>query len=740
MVFGNGKIRVWKREPNEFGRRFEIRDIKGLFRKHITIEAGTKALFLQGGRFAGELPPGTYKDIGGVIKAWRIDIAEKATVILVDVGDVSLDMHIEDLLTKESVHVGVSGNVTIQAEAQELNKLFSNLMKGRELLEIHDVEVLLEGEMKNILQAKVKDCSVKELYGNLELKKELEQDFEHQMKTTLERTGLKLVQVPAVEFVFPEDIEEIVKRRGGLHVKEEDIIIQERELELQERKLKLKEKEEELKAKKREIEKKGEIDELKVKKEVEEEKRKLEVIEPEGEIKIPAHAPKIVVLSGVNAGKEYLVEEDGIGIGRNGSNKVVIDNNDLSASRFHAKVFFKNGEYFFQDHSANGTRFGSRTVRKETTKLQSGAVFEVGKTSKTRLQFIHGNISDAAPGETVMPGVPPQPPMPELPIPIEVNISEQEVQINRESKIYVSIENKSNQTISDVTLSSEFSNKLVVKNDKILIGRLLPGDITEEYWIVDPIAKGIFSIKPGLSYTDENGNLQREDGFKPGRIVVLEIEPKPEPPVPISATVKIINGANKGEEYPLDKIAITEDIRIGRCHACEIRMDENDRTASRHHARLLFENGAYFIEDTWSRNVTKVDGREINEKTRLRDKNRIEIGRAVLSFSERERTITVRDGRGMDTIRLDEIRRRRDIRIGRCPVCEIRMDEKDRTASRHHARIIFEDSEYFIEDICSADGTFVNGVVIEEKKRLEDGDEIKIGHILMQFRRVVMGG
>ena len=187
-------------------------------------------------------------------------------------------------------------------------------------------------------------------------------------------------------------------------------------------------------------------------------------------------------------------------------------------------------------------------------------------------------------------------------------------------------------------------------------------------------------------------------------------------------------------EYPLDKIEITEDIRIGRCHVCEIRMDENDRTASRHHARLLLENGAYFIEDTWSTNGTRVDGREINGKTRLRDKNSIEIGRAVLLFSERDRTITVRDGRGMDTIRLDKIKRRRDIRIGRCPVCEISMDEKDRTASRHHARIISENGEFFIEDILSAGGTFVNGVKIDRKK-LDDGDEIRIGKALMQFRR-----
>lgn len=288
MVFRNRETTVWKRKPNEFVRRLEISDIKGLFRKHITIEHGTQALFLQGGRFAGELPPGTYKDIGGVIKALKIDVADKATVILVDVGDVFLDLHIEELLTKESVHVGISGNVTIQAEAQELNKLFMNLIKGRELLEIRDVKELLEGEMKSILQAKIKDCSVKELYGNLKLTNELEQDFEHHMKTTLGRTGLNLVQVSAVEFEFPDDIEENIKRRGGLHTKEEDINIQERELELKKRMLELKKNEDALDEEKRDLEKKRRLEAIEAEKDAEEKLREVRI----GTILPPMRKPK----------------------------------------------------------------------------------------------------------------------------------------------------------------------------------------------------------------------------------------------------------------------------------------------------------------------------------------------------------------------------------------------------------------------------------------------------------------
>ena len=271
MIFGNRKTRVWNREPNEFARRLDISDIEGLFRKHITIEHGTQALFLQGGRFAGELPPGTYKDIGGVIKALKIDVAEKATVILVDVGDVSLDLHIEDLLTNESVHVGMSGNVTIQAEAQELNKLFVNLMKGRELLEIRDLEKLLEGEMKSILQAKIKNYSVDELYGNLELKKEIEQDFEHLMRTTFEESGLKLKRLTGIDYVFSDEIAHLRYLRGKVVI-EDEVIRLEKKVEISE------------------IESKAEIEKIKREKEHE-----LEILELNRKCEIRAKSREVSV-------------------------------------------------------------------------------------------------------------------------------------------------------------------------------------------------------------------------------------------------------------------------------------------------------------------------------------------------------------------------------------------------------------------------------------------------------------
>ncbi|NMG82597.1 MAG: zinc-ribbon domain-containing protein, partial [Methanosarcinales archaeon] len=193
-----GKIRLWQRNLNDFAHRFEVSDIKGFFSKKITVMSGTKAIFLQGGRFSGELPPGTYT-VGGLIQTIKtLNIAEKATVILVDDSDVGLDFNIGGLRTKENFDAGVKGKIVVNIE--EPIQFFNNLMKGREHAATTDIEVMLRNEMRNLLQSKVKQYSFEELYGNLELKKELEQDFEHLLNTTLGRIGLKLVYMPYFDY------------------------------------------------------------------------------------------------------------------------------------------------------------------------------------------------------------------------------------------------------------------------------------------------------------------------------------------------------------------------------------------------------------------------------------------------------------------------------------------------------------------------------------------------------------
>ena len=55
----------------------------------------------------------------------------------------------------------------------------------------------------------------------------------------------------------------------------------------------------------------------------------------------------------------------------------------------------------------------------------------------------------------------------------------------------------------------------------------------------------------------------------------------------------------------------------------------------------------------------------------------------------------------------------------------------DHTASRSHARMWRENANWFLEDLDSANGTFVNGVRIQTVTKLKRGDQIKLGSTLL---------
>jgi pSer/pThr/pTyr-binding forkhead associated (FHA) protein len=68
--------------------------------------------------------------------------------------------------------------------------------------------------------------------------------------------------------------------------------------------------------------------------------------------------------------------------------------------------------------------------------------------------------------------------------------------------------------------------------------------------------------------------------------------------------------------------------------------------------------------------------------------------------------------------------------IGRIPGCDIQLMVEN--VSRKHARILFRNEEYQIEDLGSTNGIYVNSVKVE-KCILRNNDLIEIGGVEMLF-------
>jgi DNA-binding winged helix-turn-helix (wHTH) protein len=70
--------------------------------------------------------------------------------------------------------------------------------------------------------------------------------------------------------------------------------------------------------------------------------------------------------------------------------------------------------------------------------------------------------------------------------------------------------------------------------------------------------------------------------------------------------------------------------------------------------------------------------------------------------------------------------------VGRAPDATVWLDAPG--VSRHHAKIRVEGHEAFVEDLGSKNGTYIGGDRVSARTRLADGDQIRLGSIVVTFR------
>ena len=106
----------WQRGIDDFATRVDVEDLPGVLKKGIIVEQGTKALLFINGALAETLQPGRY-DLGGLAsKLKNFDPYRTGTAILVDAGDVELNLNITGIYTKDPLNIDVTCKVIAQIE------------------------------------------------------------------------------------------------------------------------------------------------------------------------------------------------------------------------------------------------------------------------------------------------------------------------------------------------------------------------------------------------------------------------------------------------------------------------------------------------------------------------------------------------------------------------------------------------------------------------------------------------
>jgi hypothetical protein len=95
----------------------------------------------------------------------------------------------------------------------------------------------------------------------------------------------------------------------------------------------------------------------------------------------------------------------------------------------------------------------------------------------------------------------------------------------------------------------------------------------------------------------------------------------------------------------------------------------------------------------------------------------------------REAWVKVQNGRRQG---LELLITKPDITIGRAESCDIGLFGYQ-GVEKNHARIVRKGNHFFLEDLDSPDGTYLNGDLIDDLARLHSGDIIRVGNAKIRF-------
>ena len=211
----------------------------------------------------------------------------------------------------------------------------------------------------------------------------------------------------------------------------------------------------------------------------------------------------------------------------------------------------------------------------------------------------------------------------------------------------------------------------------------------------------------------------------------------------------------------------SESVVIGRSRQCTVHLDDPD--VSRQHTMIRAEGDLYFVKDNGSRNGTLLNGRKISAEVEIKSGDVLTVGPFTLTFHADEAAMEGSPEEGEPATRFisskqmeDDLPGKKIVRKteeGNLKVKVTVLDgpleggtfedwQGDLTIGRgldnnvvllddavttYHARIYEKADGFYIEDLGSHNGTFLQGVKIANEK-LPNSAKIRIGVTTLQFK------
>lgn len=208
----------WLRPEGELARRFETMNlIHEMKTAGLVVEAGTRALLLDGGKVKDVLEAGTHtvESAGHKINHWGNP--PPRTVVLVDATEHELEIVLSDLrdVQQQMVDLRMVLRWQVGRKERQMEQFFAQAMGGQTRISTTKMISFLEDELRSRLKVELRNLDAEVYLSDLEGREKLLNALGKGLGDSLGLYGLEITQVPVLDISCPE-VEELLERSGAL--------------------------------------------------------------------------------------------------------------------------------------------------------------------------------------------------------------------------------------------------------------------------------------------------------------------------------------------------------------------------------------------------------------------------------------------------------------------------------------------------------------------------------------------
>jgi len=210
---------VWHKEPGRFAQRFEVGDVKRLLNTGLKVQEGTAAILLDTGAVTDILQPGQHNPESLLRKINWFGNPPPRSVVLIDVGEVIVPLHLEGLRTSEHIPIDFYGELVLRFKGDKdaARAFCGNVLKGERTYTFTQIAGRVEPLIRGAVDEMCITSTLEDLVKDPERRIRLQERIEKRIEEDFAASGLEIVRVSSAEFTGVE-YERLEKQLGDAEV------------------------------------------------------------------------------------------------------------------------------------------------------------------------------------------------------------------------------------------------------------------------------------------------------------------------------------------------------------------------------------------------------------------------------------------------------------------------------------------------------------------------------------------